>query len=311
MALVLDEKYDLNQVSLTGVRALVLMGLLVTSPRSLEEIREKFLEYNIMDNSQSNDILRIDMNTLKSFGCEISRSSAKTGFKYVLTKHPFDIKISKDETKMLKKVFDKIKNSLDITKLIELDKFLNKLSKHIYDPETKETFLGISPLKYYNMEMVKELYAACANNYTVKLDYRKSYSKQPDRKEIVAQKLVYNNDKLYLYGFDIEKQENVTLLFNRIKAVISKSLTTNKIKSGTLKIKFLSKDFDTDFLTTEENILESNDSGYIIEGNYHNEFLAIQRILSLGSKCTVIEPLAFKNKIISKLKEMRKLYEKE
>ena len=34
--------------------------------------------------------------------------------------------------------------------------------------------------------------------------------------------------------------------------------------------------------------------GFIIEGSYHNEFLATQRVLSFGSNCTVVEPEDFK-----------------
>ena len=97
------EKTDLNQISLTGIRSLVLLGLLIEEPRSLEEIRESFINYKIMEEEHSNDILRIDLNTIKSMGCEISRPSPKTDFKYVLTKHPFSLKISKDEIFVLKK----------------------------------------------------------------------------------------------------------------------------------------------------------------------------------------------------------------
>ena len=60
--LVLDGKTDLNQISLTGVRALALIGLLIIAPRSLEEIRKSFINMHIMDNNHSDDILRIDLN---------------------------------------------------------------------------------------------------------------------------------------------------------------------------------------------------------------------------------------------------------
>ena len=36
----IDGVTDLNQISLTGVRAIALIGLLIVAPRSLEEIRE-------------------------------------------------------------------------------------------------------------------------------------------------------------------------------------------------------------------------------------------------------------------------------
>ena len=47
------EKSELNQISLTGLRSIILLGLLIAAPRSLEEIREAFLEYKIIDKTQS------------------------------------------------------------------------------------------------------------------------------------------------------------------------------------------------------------------------------------------------------------------
>ncbi len=311
MVLVLDGKTDLNQISLTGVRAITLIGLLAVAPRSMEEIRRAFLDLKIMDESHSDDILRVDLNTIKAFGCEISNSNAKTGYKYVLSKHPFTIPINMDDVKILKKLIEKIKNTLEISMLVECDKFLNKLAEYIYDDEIKEAFLGISPLKHYDTKIVNELVSACNQGYTVKIAYQKQYVPKPEEKNIVAQRLVFQNDKLYLYGFDLGKQASVTLLFKRIKSIISKHTTDRNFEQNTTKVKFLLKDFDISLLLDCEKVVKIIDGGVLIEGNYFNEFTAIQRILSFGSKCTVKEPLEFKNKIISKLKEMRKVYEKQ
>ncbi len=309
MVLVLDGKTDLNQISLTGVRAITLLGLLAVAPRSMEEIRQAFLDLKIMDVSHSDDILRIDINTLKSFGCEISRSSAKTGFKYVLEKYPFAFPIDSDDIKILRQFFDKVKNSLDISKLIECDKLLYKISERILDADLKEKFLGISPLKRYDIEMVKELAAACANKYTLKLMYKKQYEQEPAEKEIVAQKLVFVNDKLYLYGYDFEKQDSVTLLFRRIKSIISKRLTDKEFEQKKFVVKFEITEFAENVLNENEKIVKKEGNSCLVEGSYFNEFLAVQRILSLGSQCMVKEPAKTRAAIISKLKEIKRLYD--
>ena len=310
MDFILNKDIDVNNISHTGARAIALIGLLLVAPRSMQEIREKFIEYGIMDSSQSDDIIRIDMNTIKSFGCEISRSSLKTQYKYVLTKHPFTINMTEDDIKLLKRLLDKIKNTVSIYKLLEFNAFFEKISKYISE-DIKEKVLGISPLKYYEIDTINELAAACANNYTVKLMYKKTSAKNPAEKNIVAQKLIFQNDKLYLYGYDLEKQDSVTLLFNRITSVESKKLTDKFFVQKPLFVKFHLKNYDLNLLTEEEKCLGKSDNGYIVEGGYFNEFLAIQRILSFGAQCTVIEPIEFRRKIISKLKEMRKIYEKK
>lgn len=71
------DKSELNQVSRTGLRGIVLLGLLIEAPRSLKEIREIFTDLNIFEPEHSDDILRIDINTLKASGCEITKANAK------------------------------------------------------------------------------------------------------------------------------------------------------------------------------------------------------------------------------------------
>ena len=96
------EKAELNQISLTGMRGLVIIGLLMEAPRTLEEIRAKLIELNILEQEHSNDILRIDLNTLRAMGCEITHANAKTNFKYVLLKHPFSLNITEEEIGTIK-----------------------------------------------------------------------------------------------------------------------------------------------------------------------------------------------------------------
>lgn len=124
----LDETTELNQISLTGARGIVLVGLLIAQPRLLEEIRKAFIELKIMEDENSDDILRIDLNTLKIMGCEISRASARTGYKYVLGKHPFSFKIQEEEFNILKKAYNNAKNRTDILGLLEYDDLFKKIA---------------------------------------------------------------------------------------------------------------------------------------------------------------------------------------
>ena len=154
-------KDDLNQISLTGLRALVLIGLLINKPCSMDEIRGAFINYKIIDEKSSTDILRIDLNTIKHMGCEISRPSAKTDNKYVLTKHPFDLKITKEEILALKKVYKKIKEKANLSNLFAYDELFRKISDYVCEEDIKEQLLGISILKYYDIEEIKELVLDC------------------------------------------------------------------------------------------------------------------------------------------------------
>ncbi|MCQ2743872.1 MAG: WYL domain-containing protein [bacterium] len=307
--LVLDGKTDLNQISLTGVRAITLIGLLSVEPRTFDEIREKFIKFKILDESHSDDILRIDLNTVKAIGCEISRPSRKNKFKYVLSKHPFTLYLDNNDAVILKKVMEKFKSTTNIPLLVEYDALLRKIANYVYDDDVKEAIIGASPLVHYCSDIVKDLIVDCNYNNTLTLFYKKPTNKSPTEKVLIAKKLVFISNKLYLQCYDLNKKAPVVLNIKNITEIVSRSLTKNKIETDKFKIKFLIKNFKPEILDEDEIILDEKENQAQIEGSYFNEFYAMQRVLSLGSSCTVIEPIEFRNFIISKLKEMRKLYD--
>lgn len=302
------EKTELNQISLTGVRAIVLVGLLMVAPRSLDEIRKAFIDMNIMEDENSDDILRIDLNTLKIMGCEISRASQKTDYKYVLGKHPFAFKMSEDQLSVLRRAYNNFKANADIVTLIELDALFKKIVSRICDTETKEVLLGISALKHFNIQIIKDLLVDCNQGRTLSLLYKKTPSQLEEEKEVVAQKLVFQNDKIYLHGFDLKKQEPVVLHVGRITKILARKLAKTVVDSSFKTIRYELEASRLTKLQDGETILDVKDNTFVIEGNYHNEFLAMQRVLSYGTKCVVTEPEDFKNAIITKLKEMRNAY---
>lgn len=303
------EKSELNQISLTGMRSIVLIGLLIVSPRSLKEIREAFLSLNLIDESHSDDALRIDINTIKSMGCKLSRPTPTNGYRYELLEQPFSLKVTDIDIKYFKKVYSRLKVDADIKTLLEFDELINKVASHIYNIEMKDKFLGVSALKYYTSEFINELIEDCKKEKTLKLVYCKLPANKEYEKEVIAQKLVFNNDQVYLHCFDRSVQKSIVLNIRRIVKILSRGIKGGAPDINTVQIKFIFKDFNVDYLNDEEIIVESLEDGYIVKGSYCNEFLALQRILSFGSKCTVIEPLGFQEKVITKLKEMRKIYD--
>lgn len=305
-----QKKTDLNQISVTGIRAIIILGLLMIAPKSISEIRKSLVMYNIIDDTQPDDILRIDINSLKYMGCEIARPSKNNDYKYVLGKNPFSFNVSEDDIKVIKKVYDGIKKENNVELLLKYHELFIKIAEHIFDSAQKEAFLGISLLKYYEIDNIKDLLNACRQQLELEMDYYIPTSKKTIRKNVYAQKLICRSSKIYLCGFDVFKKEKVMLNLRRIKRIISKKLHNNNIDEGGIKVKFKAVNCGVENFSDEENVLEAFDNGYIVEGCYFNEFIAMQRILSFGSKCTVLEPEDFRGKIIQKIKEMRDVYGK-
>ena len=302
-------KEELCQISLTGIRSLAILGLLIEKPHSLEELRTGLIKYNLMEESHSTDILRIDLNTLRAMGCEISRAGQKTNFKYELSKHPFMLNIDAEEINLIKRAYNKIKDSLDIKTLISFDFLFKKIAEHVSDENQKEELYGLSALKRYNIDEIKQLQEDCKWHRVLKLMYKTPLAQEAGEKEIIAQQVIFKNDKIYIYGFDLNLKEAISLHFKRIQNILSRRENDGTTIKSSVCVKFKLKDFGTEGLSDNETIIRGSLSeGFIIEGKYHNEFLAIQRILSFGANCTVIEPNDFKDKIIESLKNMREIY---
>jgi len=177
------------------------------------------------------------------------------------------------------------------------------------EPETKEWILGLSVLKYYDIQKVKDLLLDCKQERVLSLVYKNPTAKEESCKEVVAQKLELQNDKLYLYCYDTEKESPLVLNIKRIRSVLARKLKKGGAEPKLIKIKFHLKGQGIETISDEEQIISSDETGCIVEGTYFTEFLAVQRILSFGSDCTVLEPSGFKDIIVSKLKEMRKIYD--
>ena len=305
---VAEEKIDVTQISLTGTRALALIGILTATPQTFEEIKTQLIRYGLFEKGNSDDILRIDINTIKSMGCEISRPCISNNYKYIMQNHPFSLVLTKDDVKLFKRAYNKIKNNLSLENLIKYDDLFRKIANYIYDNEIKEMLLGISILKYYDVKELKELISDCESQKIIELIYRNSETKKEILKNIKAQKLVFQNDKIYLYGFDYEIQKTTVLLYKRIKKLISKKYDDNKIKPKNVLVTYQLQNIDTDLLSEDEKIIEQKDDKYIVEASFYNNFFAVQKVLSYGPKCIVLSPNEIKTLVINKLKEMREVY---
>lgn len=303
-----QEKLDVTQISLTGTRALVLIGLLISAPQSFEEIKQKFLEMRLFEEKSSDDILRIDIGTIKSMGCELSRPCVSNGYRYSLQKHPFSLVLTKDDVKLLKRAYNKLKNNLTLETLYDYDDLFRKIANQVYDEEIKEELLGISILKYYDIQELKEISSDCKEQKIYELVYRNQETKKETLKKIKVQRLTFQNDKIYLYGYDFEKEDSTVLMYKRIKKIISKTDDEKVIKPKNFLAKYELQNIDKNELLEDENVVQQNEKTYIIEGAFYNEFYATQRVLSFGSRCVVLEPLEFRDFVIDKLKAMKEVY---
>lgn len=306
----LAEDIDINQISVTGARAIVILGLLIMKPRSKKELMDALINYKLITESTSDEIIRNDLSTLKHAGCDVSRACSKLDGKYMLLDHPFVLKLTLEDIELLKKVYNKAKQTADLKLLIEFEALFRKISNYVVDKDIKEALLGIGELKYYEPNFIQDLYYAVERQYQLDLIYKVPTSPIERRKQIIAQKLVLQNGKIYLYGYDVEKDKSTVLNVRRIVQILSRTFKKKNPEENLVNVKFVLSADMLDSLNDDEYVIDQNEERLIVEANYYNEFLAMQRIMSFGEKCTVLEPQNFKESVIEKLKEMRGVYDK-
>lgn len=298
-----------NLMSLTGYRTLVILAALLESPKSNDEINECLFNNQYIKEKFSSDTLRIYINSLREIGCEITKANKSIDKKYVLNSHPFMYEIHKSQLKALAKLYKNIYQKLEIKDVIIIDEFFEKLIIYIKNTETIDFLKGISALKNINKDIINELLIHCKNKNQITFTYN-SPSNGAKEIELITDKLAFQSGKLYLWGDNLTHKEYSFFSLERILNINTIKLRKSKLDIEPTKIMYEIYEPNEYFNIIEgETILEQTENKITIMSELKNEFNLMQRILSLGSNCKVIQPESFKIKLIEKLTRMEAIYE--
>lgn len=296
-----------NLMSFTGFKSLLLFSSLLESPKTFEEIKERFREYEFLKENISIDTLRVYINSLERIGCEIVRDKKSEGGKYRLLKHPFEINLTEEQAKSIVKIYKNIVKNIEVEDLLYLTNFLNKIAKNIDNIEIKETIENLSPLNKIDEKILKELIAACRKKEEITILYNSPNSSKKEI-DVLTDKLYISNNKVYLSGFSNSYKNTARFLVSRIIDIIAVKLTKtiiNDTEPQIITCEIYDKDIE---LLKNEKIISDNEDKMIIEIKSNNDFITKQRVLSLGSSCKVISPQSFKDDIVYTLNKIREGY---
>lgn len=303
-----NDVVNCNLMSLTGYRTLVILRLLIESPKSNDEINNYFLNHKYIKETFSNDTLRIYINSLRAIGCKISRADRANKQKYVLKSHPFTYGISDAQIKSISKLYKNIYDKIDIKELINLEKFLIKIASLVDKKETAESLHSMLLLKNINKDILKGLLLHCKNNNQIVFLYNSPKSGAKEI-EIVADKLSFKSQKLYLWGDNLTHKEYSYFAVSRILKICSIKLKKEQNKFPPTKIIYeLYNHNDSYTPALDETIIEKAQDKLVIEVTAENEFNLMQRVLHMAGNCKVIAPEAFKIKLLDKLNAMKENY---
>ncbi len=305
-----NQKVTYNLMSFTGYKALLLFSLLTESPKSYNEICECFLNHPYLREKISIDTLRVYINSLKRIGCEVKRFRGEDKIsRYVITAHPFELKLTQEQIQSIIKVYKSIVKNMDVKELLSMEYFFEKIGSYIKNEDFIADIRKISMLRDIDKKLLEDLIDCCDKKEQIVISYNSPNSGQKDI-ELIADKIEVTNGKMYLLGTGFEYLQYGSFLVSRIKGI--KEIKIEKTIPDNLKefriIYTLEGNPDKFNPADNEKIIEKHNNYVVIEMKTSNDFLAKQKLLEYGPTCKVLEPEDFRNDFIKLLKDMKAGY---
>lgn len=298
-----------NLLSLTGFKSIVIFTLLVESPKSYKEIQNFIEEHEYLHEKLSIDALRIYLNTLKTFGCNIKRICDNGVYKYSIDSHPFQLSIDDKQAKSIIKIYKTLCKSIDVMDLIALQSFFDKISQYITNEELKQKLNHVSPIRNIDIALIHQLINFANNNTEITIYYNSPVS---GRKNItvLTDRVNIENGKLYIYGVNSEYKNYSKFLVSRIIKIVSINIENKTLESPEFTIGYeYKKELYEEFETLKnEKIISTSDDKLLVEITSRSKFDLVQRIMYLSKKCKVLYPEEFKADIVATLKKMKEEY---
>lgn len=300
-------KDEVKQISSTGARALLVLVSLFVGPKSFEEIKEFLVDCGFTSQQYSIDTARMDLNALKAIGCEIGKALKTNNYKYSLISHPFKVKILPAEVFFIREAYKHICKTCSPETLLEYHKLFNKLADIASSEEIREELLGISLLKGMDLSIIKDLVADEKHHNKIQIVYLTTRNNEVIY-DITLERLGLRSNKLYAFGYNHTLGKRTFLRVSKIRKILCKFFDKSSEFGLDTHVKFKLTRSYLYPLEPNESVLETNLDTLIVAGRYYNDFIAIQRVLSFGEDCVVIEPIEIRERIIEKLLEMKELY---
>ncbi len=300
-----------NLMSFTGFKSIFIFSLLLDGPKSYAELQEILQNHEYFRETISIDTIRVYLNSLREIGCNISRKSKNGITKYSIDSHPFVLKISEKQVNNIIKVYKALTKSIEVSDLLALQHFFEKISNYIEQEELKTKLKEVSPLDNIDSQLIKDLMSYTENNYEITIQYNSLSSGNKDKIiTILADKLHISNGKLYLSGVNSEYHTYASFLVQNIGQIISVNMKNKAIDIQKITVCYEYNNDDNEKFEPlkNEKILINENNKLTIEITSNNKFDITQRILSHAAKCKVIYPEDFKEHIITTLKQMKEGY---
>ena len=304
-----DNTVTYNLMAFTGFKSILIFTALLEGPKSYEDLKNILENHPYLNETVSVDTLRIYLNSLKEFGCNVIKTKEDGVIKFRIDKHPFTLKFGESQIKSLIKVYKAISKSIEVDDLMALQQFFNKVSDYIDNEDLKTKLRNISPLNNIDKDMLSDLMRYARNNNEIVVYYNSSATGKKNI-TILADRLYINNNKLYLSGYNSEHKTYSSFLVSKIIKIVGVNIENKTLEAPMITVgyQYICANNEIFEPVAGEKIIKSEGNKNIVEITSRNKFDIMQRILSLSPKCKVLYPEDFQKDIVQTLKKMKEAY---
>ena len=269
-----------NLMSFTAFKSILIFSFLLEGPKSYEEMQDFFANHEYLHETVSIDTLRIYLNSLREIGCEITKKTKGGITRYSIDSHPFLLQFSDKQIKGIIKVYKAISKNIEVSDLLALHNFFEKISQYIQNDELKIKIRNISPISNIDPQMVSELIKYAQNNSEITVYYNSANSGKKNI-TILVDKIYVNNGKLYISGINSQYDTYASFLVRRIIHINNVNLNERTLQAPELTVTYkYTKDFKENVeLLDNEKIIEEDKNHLIIEITSKSKFEITQRIM--------------------------------
>ncbi len=305
-----QEKTKKFWISTTGYRTLIILKNLLERSCTIDELIEILQSNPIVNKAISKDTIRVAINTLKSAGCEIERPTKTNNYKYKILKHPFIFKFSEKELDLFLSLREKYSREISWEEVLLINDLYDEFAALTCNDKIMAKVHNSRPLASINKQLLLEFSNSKLQGKKVKITYSSPEYGEEDI-DIIPQKIVYENAKLYLQCYSFKYKRNSLLNFERIRKINAVNIQETYTQSEMYEVMYeiTGESVNTFELKEYERLVFLSPEVIRIAATVDNEFLFIQRILLFGCDVKIISPDFFRKKLINKLKLIQKGYE--
>ena len=315
----LHKNTNKTAVSKTGYRALFLLRLLISAPRSREEILSAFGNDFVIakDKKLSKDTVTNTINALKACGCDIKRPNSKNGFKYELVAHPFSPGINKVQLQYLQELRKSLVTYGDWKLIDDINELYAAFSVFALDEKTAAALLNNRPMKNISQGILEQLKKFIKTKEIADITYL-SPRNGKEHIDFLPQFLRFESNKLYLWSFSYNYKNIGYLRADKILNISAKTGFCDinpdscaQFQKSCLFARYRLTGYSAHmfFAGVDDRIVFRDEKSVVVETAVYNEFNFLQKLMSYSADCEVISPDYFKNKLIEKIKETRACYD--